>query len=136
MMSYKMHMSVCVLAIWLVVLQVLTPFVHAHLDAGDHSDQANGLHLHAIGFKISDKVLAHSQQNLDENDYAMDAHIVVIEKGLIQKLSLPDISTAIIAIFIFFVIQANSTRLKPQKEFNLSPVYKRGYLSPRAPPHF
>lgn len=136
MMFFKKNLSVWMLAIWLVVLQVLSPFVHAHFEAGDHTDQANGLHLHSINFNLADQALDQSQYNLAENDYAIDAHIVVIEKGLIQKLALPDITTALIAVFIFFVIQTTPPRLRPQQQFNPKPIYKRGYLSPRAPPYF
>jgi hypothetical protein len=136
MMFFKKKFSVWMLAVWLVVLQVLSPFVHAHFEAGDHADQANGLHLHAISFNTSDKALDQSKHRLAVNDYAMNAHIVVIEKGLMQKLTLSDLSTALIAVFVFLVIPTNPPRLRSQKQFRLKKVYERGNQSPRAPPSY
>ena len=135
MMFFKKKLNVWMLAVWLVILQVLSPFVHAHFEAGDHADQTNGIHLHAISFNSSDKALDQSQHNLAENDYAMDAHIVLIEKGLIQKLTLSDLSTALIAVLTFLVIPITPPRLRPQKQFSLQKVYERGNQSPRAPPY-
>jgi hypothetical protein len=135
MMFFKKNLSVWFLAVWLVLLQVLSPFVHAHFDIGDHADQASGLHLHTINFNLVDKAIDHSQQSFAESDYAIDAHIVVMEKGLIQKLGLSDMPAALIAFFIFLVIPIIFPRLRPQQQFSLKKVYERGNQSPRAPPY-
>ncbi len=134
-MSLKMNFSVWMLAIWLVILQVLSPFVHAHIDVGDHSDQANGIHLHSISFNPPNKALDLSHHNLTENDYAIDTHIVMIGKGLIQKLEILDATVALIAVFIFFVIKTTPPRKRLQNQLKLKPSFQCGFLSPRAPPY-
>lgn len=136
MMFSKKNLSICMLAIWLVVLQALSPFVHAHFEPESHTDQANGLHLHSISFKAASDRVGLGQHQLVEDDSDLNAHIVTIEKGLIQKFEILDVTAALITFFIFFVIQTISAQLRPQKQFNVSPIYKRGYLIPRAPPHY
>lgn len=135
MLSFKLNLSVYILATWLVLLQVLSPFVHAHVDTGDHASSIEGLHLHSVDINVLDQLFNHGGHNLVENDSAFDMHIVIVEKGLSQKLDLPNFAMALIAAFIFYVLQTASPKLRPEKQFKRKSKYLRGYLNPRAPPY-
>ena len=134
-MSSKMNLCVWLLAIWLVMLQVLSPFVHAHIDTGNHASQIHGLHLHSTNVNVLDQASNHGEHNLVENDNALEMHIVVVEKGLNQKLELPDIAMALIAIFVFYGLQTGAVRLRPLQQCKRRSTYLRGCLNPRAPPY-
>jgi hypothetical protein len=135
MFSFKINLSIVLLAIWLVILQVLSPFVHAHIDTGDHSDQLSGLHLHAADVNVLDQVFNHGEHHWSESDSALDTHIVVVEKGLNQKLGLSDIVMVLIVAFVFYALQSVQSRLRPQQQCNLRSTCLRGHINPRAPPY-
>lgn len=129
MLILKKSLGVWFLAIWFAILQTLSPFVHAHID-GSHSDQDNGLHIH----QISLKAFSQNMHHVSANDFALDSHIVVIDKAVLQKVQLSVLTCALVAIYIFYVIQTNSPKLRPQRQVRLKPIYQRTSLNPRAPP--
>jgi hypothetical protein len=132
MLFLNKNLSIWFLATWFAILQAISPFVHAHINSTDHADINNGLHIHAINLDAGNK----DKQNASINDYALDTHIVVLDKGVIQKLELIGQVCTIIAIFIFFVISATIVKLRPQKLDKPQPTQFRTYLNPRAPPNF
>jgi len=135
MFSFKVNLSVYILAVWLVLLQVLSPFVHAHLDANVAVDQGHGLHLHTVNFAWSDKQLHQGQHNIDINDDAFETHVVEIGKGLIKKFE-PLLAIALIfSFFIFPFLSQTTARIRPKKQVQYKSIYFRGCHSPRSPPY-
>jgi hypothetical protein len=132
MLFLNKNLSIWFLATWFAILQAISPFVHAHINSTDHADINNGLHIHAINLDSGNK----DKQNVSINDYALDTHIVVLDKGVIQKLELIGQACTIIAILIFFVIQTITVKLRPQKQVKPHLTHLRTFLNPRAPPHF
>jgi hypothetical protein len=135
MLSFKVNLSVYVLAFWLVVLQVMSPFVHAHTDADMVANQVDGLHVHMVNFVTADNNVNHGQHTIVSNDDAFDTHIVEMGKGLIQKLEPLLAIAAIFSFLIFPILLLTSVRLKPQQQIQPKPTYLRGYHSPRSPPY-
>ncbi|MDX1915247.1 MAG: hypothetical protein SFU55_06655 [Methylophilus sp.] len=117
------------LVVWFSMLQAMSPFVHAHL-GGDNSDQMNGLHIHEFNLLQKSDLNHH----VSTNDFALDAHIVVID--IATRLLSNHLFSACALIFVFiFCCQNRQTsqsipRVRPLKKFNdwHSP------LKARAPP--
>ena len=135
MLSFKVNLSVYILAIWLVVLQVLSPFVHAHSGTNADMNQIDGLHLHGVNVAETDKYLYQDQHNLDSNDEVFATHIVEIGKGVIQKFEPLLAIAAIFSFFIFPFLSRTTARYRPPTHFQYKPIYLRGHNSPRSPPY-
>jgi hypothetical protein len=132
MLFFNKKLSICLLIIWFVILQAISPFVHAHIGKDNPASQGSGLHIHEINVFAFEK----SQHHLNNNDYAFDTHIVVIDKGVVQKLQLLSFLFASIVIFNFALGQRTTQKLNPQQQIQPKPIVQRTKLNPRAPPYF
>jgi len=126
------NLSIWFLVIWFAILQTLSPFVHAHMDNNGHPDLDNGLHVHSIPLSITKQDISKASIN----DYALDTHIVVIDKGVIQRLQWNIQTIALITVFIFFALPITKSKLKTRRQIILKPRKFKINLNPRAPPHF
>ena len=126
------NLSIWFLVIWFAILQTISPFVHAHIDNNGHPDLENGLHVHPIPLSIAKQDLSKASIN----DYALDTHIVVIDKGVIQRLQWNIQTIALITVFIFFALPTAKSKLKTRRQVKLKHWYLRTNLNPRAPPYF
>jgi hypothetical protein len=132
MLFLKKNLSIWFLATWFAILQSISPFVHAHINSSNHADINNGLHIHTINLDAVSKV----KKNVTINDYALDTHIVDLDKGVIKKLEPLVQACAIIAIFIFFILQTSKPKIRPPQPVKAKSSYQRTSLNPRAPPYF
>ena len=132
MLFLNKKLGILFLAIWFAILQAISPFVHAHISATHDSDNQHGLHIHAISLSAANKEV----HSASLNDYALDTHIVVLDKGIIQKLQLLGQVCAVLAIFVFFIFQSPAIKLSPRRQSKPPLNRLRISLNPRAPPYF
>jgi len=113
--------------IWFAILQTVSPFIHAHLEA-DSPAQGYGLHLHDEGLL-----------QMSGNEHALSAHpahAVGINAAVVEEVDLlpsPLFSLLfVISLFVFIISLAGISLIKhpfPQ-------LYLRFLSRPRAPPLF
>jgi hypothetical protein len=116
-----------VIVIWFAILQTVSPFIHAHLEA-DSPAQGYGLHLHDEGLL-----------QMSGNEHVLTAHpthavginVAVVED--VDPLPSPLFSLLfVISLFVFTISLAGINLIKhpfPQP-------YLRSISRPRAPPLF
>jgi hypothetical protein len=127
-MFIAMHKKLLwIVVIWFAVLQTISPFIHAHLEA-DSPSQVYGLHLHDEGLL-----------QMSGNEHVLTAHpahavgvnVAVIEEA--DPLPSPLFTLLfVICLFVFIVSLAGINLIKhpfPQP-------YLRFLSRPRAPPLF
>lgn len=112
---------------WFAVLQTITPFIHAHLEA-DQSTQSHGLHIHEPGI-LDLPDLEHTLKNVD-----VPMHVVGVNLGLFKSFDM-----ILLPLFcVWFVLclpLLRVQRLKPSlSHHHLLPIYLRTRSRPRAPP--
>jgi energy-converting hydrogenase Eha subunit H len=117
------------IVIWFAILQMLSPLIHAHVEA-DTPEQGHGLHMHAEDlFQAQDKI--HHIYSIVNS-----MHTVGIEKALVKTLDL--LPLPLFTLLFIICSLAVISRL-PRCQFSASPphpFYLRPQLSPRAPPLF
>lgn len=117
------------IVVWFAILQMLSPLIHANLEA-DTPEQGHGLHMHAEDlFKAQDKT---------PHVYSMvnSMHTVGVDKALVKSLDLMPLPLFALLFIIFSL--AVISRL-PRCHFTRLPslpFYLRPQLNPRAPPLF
>jgi len=118
-----------VIVIWFAVLQTISPFIHAHIEA-DSSTQSHGLHLHVQNLmQIQDN--EHTLKNASH-----PIHTIGVNKAFVRNVELlPSPLFAVLFIIGLFVITIRIVKtnliIRP-----LSPLYLRSLSGPRAPPLF
>jgi len=126
-MVTKRNIVLWLLIMWFAVLQAITPFIHAHLEA-DQSTQSHGLHIHEPGL-LDLPDMEHTLKNVD-----VPMHVVVVNQGLLKSFDL----IALPLFCVWFVLSLPlliSQRLKPfLNNHNPLPIYLRTRSRPRAPP--
>lgn len=112
---------------WFAVLQTITPFIHAHLEA-DQATQSYGLHIHEPGL-LDLPDMEHTLKNVD-----VPMHIVGVNQGYLKSFDLMPLPL----FFVWFVLCLPlliCSRLKPfLSPVRLLPIYLRAHSCPRAPP--
>ncbi len=134
--SIRKVVLACV-AICLIVLQLLLPFVHAHLDHGGSSQQASGLHVHIAGAEIV------QQSAYEAGQYPVDIHayqnqhsqLVAIDKGLFKEVDLPDFMAFVFILIVFstVLLPAFQQVTYPRDSFKVLQYFYNSF-STRAPP--
>ena len=117
------------IVIWFAILQMLSPLIHAHVEA-DQPEQGYGLHVHA-------QDLFQTQDNIPHvYTIANNIHTVGVDKALVQSLDLLPLP-----LFVLLFTLATLSIVLPESRcqsasFRRLPFYLRPQLSPRAPPLF
>ena len=133
MAFYKTKWATVTIAILFAILQVLQPFIHAHLDA-DHPIQDTGFHVgtdHEESFSVS---------NIHTALVAPHAsHIVSVTSAIKQEID-PVLVIDVIGFVLFtlfFVVALQSAR-QPFSQLPLIPYKSSSWRLPasRAPPQF
>lgn len=120
-----------VIVIWFAVLQAISPFIHAHIEA-DSPTQSHGLHLHVQNLmQVQDNEHAHTFKNANHS-----IHTIGVNKVFVRNLEfLPSPLFAVLFIIGLFVITIRIVKtnliIRP-----LSPLHLRSLSGPRAPPLF
>lgn len=110
--------------IWFALLQTVTPFIHAHLEADDGS-QPHGLHVHLAG--LPDEVP--TIKNL-----ALPTHVIGIDQAVVKNMdALPLPIFALLFVLSLQLFLAGTVRA-PASFPLLIPQYLRSLSRPRAPP--
>lgn len=115
--------------IWLVILQTMSPLIHAHIEA-DVPEKGVGIHMHM------DEIVPVYDKTPTLKSFASSLHVVSVDKALVkdvQAIPVP-LLAVLFSIFILSLVV---------KEFNLSftylfpsPAHLRPRSKPRAPPLF
>jgi hypothetical protein len=116
-----------IIVIWFAILQTVSPFIHAHLEA-DSPAQGYGLHLHDEGLL---------QMSGDEHVLsAHPAHAVGINAAVVEDVSpLPSPLFSLLFVISLFVFTISLAGLNLIKHPFPQP-YLRSISRPRAPPLF
>lgn len=120
---------VWVIVIWFAAMQLISPLMHAHVEA-DSPAQGVGMHVHMQQFEqASEKVATFKNAN--------DAiHIIGINQGYVKDSQLL-IPAALAILFFLLVFSISRFYQKPSTpSFTLLPFYLRPDSRPRAPPLF
>lgn len=118
------------------VLQVLQPFIHAHLDA-EHPIQESGFHIgseHEEHADFFDQVINHAVSNADHI-----SHTISVASGIKENFKptlLADIFCVIVLCLCFAIVLLSTVR--PYRPLTLTPYQslKRRLPASRAPPQF
>lgn len=113
--------------IWFAILQTVSPFIHAHLEA-DSPAQGYGLHLHDEGLL---------QMSGDEHVLsAHPAHTVGVNAAVVEDIApLPLPLFTLLFVISLAVITISQTGINLIKHPSPQP-YLRSISRPRAPPLF
>lgn len=118
------------------VLQVLQPFIHAHLDA-EHPIQESGFHIgseHEEHADFFDQVISHAVSNTDHI-----SHTISVASGIKEDFSptlLTDIIYVIVLCLCFAIVLLSTVRLYRPLTLTLYQSLKRRLPASRAPPQF
>ena len=116
-----------IVVIWFAILQTVTPFIHAHLEA-DSPAQGHGLHLH-------DKSLL----QMAENGHTLSVHpthAVGVNAAVVEDIDpLPMPLLTLLFVISLSVIVVGRVVISPIKS-PLQQLYLHSNSSPRAPPLF
>jgi len=136
MITLKKIRILC-LAISLIFLQRLLPFVHAHFDVSASSAQASGLHLHPLNHHATHTVAKSDDQfsSAIQADH-QDLQLVTIDKGLIKTLELPSFVAILFAMLLLSKALIIIRRLVPPAHQLPHPFHVYAAIHPRAPPFF
>lgn len=113
---------------WFALLQTVTPFIHAHLEA-DQAHQPHGLHIHELGLvQLPDT--EHTFKSVEA-----PLHTVVVTQALVKN-----VDALLLPIFaMLFVISLSLLTKRLFAGFNAQhaqlPIFLRSCARPRAPPH-
>lgn len=117
------------IVIWFVILQMISPLIHAHVEA-DRPDQGHGLHVHAQDLFQAQDLVPHFYS------IANNIHTVGVDKALVKNLDLLPLPLFVLLFIICsFAVISHLLRLQFTTRPSL-PFYLRPQLSPRAPPLF
>lgn len=117
------------IVIWFAILQMLSPLIHAHVEA-DQPEQGSGLHLHAQDlFQAEDKI-AHV------HSIANTVHTVGVDKALVTSLDLLPLPLFALLFIICTLITIAQLARGESSVLHSLPLYLRPQLNPRAPPLF
>jgi hypothetical protein len=116
-----------VIVIWFAILQTVSPFIHAHLEA-DSPAQGVGLHLHDEGLLQ----MSGSEHVLSAHPaHAVGVNVAVVED--VDPLPLPLFALLfVISLSIIIISRARISLIKNP----FSQLYLRSLSEPRAPPLF
>lgn len=112
---------------WFAILQTVSPFIHAHLEA-DSPSQGFGLHLHDQGLS---QISANEHLLSAHPAHTVDVNVAVVED--VDPLPLPLFT--LLFVISLSVITVSLTSFKIIKN-PLSQLYLRSLSEPRAPPLF
>lgn len=126
-MVMKHKVVLWIVIAWFAVLQTITPFIHAHLEA-DESKQSYGLHIHEPGL-LDLPDMEHTLKNVD-----VPVHVVAVNQGVIKNFDLL-LLPLFLVWFVLCLPLLIASRLKPfLVNHNLPPIFLRAHSRPRAPP--
>lgn len=115
------------IVIWFAILQMLSPLIHAHVEA-DQPDQGRGLHVHAQDlFQTQDDVTR-------SYGIVTNIHTVSIDKALVKSLDLMQLPLFVLLFIIASVTLALQSLRCQFTASTFLPLYLRPQLTPRAPP--
>src|SRR5690606_10902086 len=119
-----------VIVLWLISLQILSPFVHAHLEK-DGIDHASVMHLHTA---VSDAHRDHNTNPVLENPHGPH-QILSIAQGILKNIDASQWLVLLPAIFvaIFCKFLASST-LGFKSQLRLQTYYRYRHPQTQAPP--
>lgn len=110
--------------IWFALLQTVTPFIHAHLEADDAS-QPHGLHVHLAALPDDVPTL---------KNVTPPSHVIGVDQALVKHLdALPVPIFALLFMLSLALLFASPLRF-PIVQHLLLPQYLRSLSRPRAPP--
>ena len=134
MLVIKTKWITLVFAIFFAILQVLQPFIHAHLD-GDHQLQNVGFHVgeeHEENTNVSNHLTDHSLSSIPHA-----AHTVLVSTGIKQDID-PALLTNAIALVVlclcFIILLQSALTLYPPLTLIYHQSLKRKLPASRAPP--
>jgi len=117
------------IVIWFAVLQMLSPLIHAHVEA-DASVQGHGLHMHV-------QELVQGDEKIPASKYVTASlHTVGVDKALVK---VSDLLPAPLFAVLFVLCLLAAVRQSYNPRFNFLtplPFYLRPQSRPRAPPLF
>lgn len=121
------------IVLWLISLQILAPFVHAHLEAGGADHASSVMHLHAT---TSPAQLAHDTNPVLENPHG--AHqIISVAQGIPKKIESTNSWDLLPALFIALFVPLLTVFVcgiqYPSKLFS---SFRHLSPQPQAPPCF
>ncbi len=118
------------------VLQVLQPFIHAHLDA-EHPIQELGFHIGSEHEELTDfsgDFASHVVSNADHT-----SHTVLVASGIKQDFN-PVLASDVLCVLLAYICFAVALRCTSKRYSSLSFIpcssSRRRLPAPRAPPRF
>lgn len=123
----KRHATLFV--VWLIAMQLLTPFIHAH--ANGVGAATGAIHIHMDDLVSADDVSSTPSIHSE----VMPQHVIGVASGVAEKLKLAFLVPALLLVIAWHLFISISFRLYPPLA---SPVLKslpNRPQSPRAPPH-
>lgn len=118
-----------VIVIWFALLQAISPFIHAHIEA-DSPTQSHGLHMH-------EQSLALAQDSGHAHKYvSAPVHTIGVNKALVESmdhLPLPLFAVLFVISLLALTMKLANVGLTPHP---LVPLFLRSESRPRAPPLF
>jgi len=127
-----LKIPVWLIVLWLVCLQILAPFVHAHLET-DGIEHASVMHLHTAA---SPAHHAHDTNPVLENPHGLH-QIVSIAEGIPKKIELPDWLDQLPALFVvLFAPLLTVFVISFQYQPKFPPPFRNRSFQPQAPPCF
>jgi hypothetical protein len=133
MLFGKNRWVVLTVALCLVVLQVLQPFIHAHLDV-EHPQQLSGLH---VGGDYEASLSGYPESHHAITDLSHVSHVLTIAPSLKQELDLTivlDVVALILVSFFLAMALPLATQLFLQLNLSYYQSLKRWLPASRAPP--
>lgn len=115
--------------IWFAILQMLSPLIHAHVEA-DQPEQGHGVHVHVQDFFQTQNEIPHLYS------IANNIHTIGVDKALVKILDLLPLPLFVILFTIAMLSVFLQASRCQSSSFPHLPLYLRPQLSPRAPPLF
>ena len=112
---------------WFALLQTVTPFIHAHMEA-DQPNQPHGLHMHEMGLAA----LPDSEHTFKSIDAPV--HTVGVTQALVKNvdaLPLPIFALLFVLSLTLLAIRPLKTSTFQRSELS---IFLRSCSRPRAPP--
>lgn len=116
-----------ILVLWFVLLQAISPFVHAHV-GGSSAHGSQAMHIHDPG-------LGHPDIFPTFQDAAFHGYVVDLGQAVTQDSGFKLLIALMLLVLWMPLIVKQRHPLPYSRLFKLPPRFERTRLSPRAPPH-
>jgi hypothetical protein len=118
-----------IIVVWFAILQLFTPFIHAHVVQADNYAYGHGLHMHDVGlFEFQDNV--HTLKNIS------DIETIGVDKALVKSIEALPVPLFLI-FFIIPLLLLALRRYRYERTAHVSiPLFLKSLAGPRAPPIF